>query len=338
MIKNTRVRRKELIREIENIRQAKLLTYLTGDRPSVGIPDRNFLFAKVAVDVLPILNNHLKRLGEAAKLDLFLYTTGGALEAPWPIVNLIRSYHDCFAALIPFKALSAGTLIALGANEIVMSKLALLSPVDPTGRLIKPGAPPVEISVEDVFGFIKLAKKEVEITKGQAVEEVLKLLVSEIPPSVLGSINRTYAHIRDLAEKLLRLHMQPEKDEDKIHKIVQYLTAKLHSHYYFINRAEARNTIGLVVKNAEDIKNQKNLDDLMSELFELYSKEMQLQAPFNPYLFIGDKSEKEDLFKRAFIESADYTHIFESRFRVFSTKDGVRIENKKSGWTFVEGD
>lgn len=338
MIKNTRIRRKELIKKIEEVRQAKLLTYITGDRSSVRIPKADFLFTAVAVDVLTILNKHLKKIGETDKIDLFLYTTGGGLDAPWPIVNLIRSYCRNFSVLIPFKALSAGTLICLGANEIVMSKLALLSPVDPSGHFLKPGVGRMTISVEDVFGFIKLAKEKVEITKEGSIEEILKLLTNEIPATVLGSVKRTYDHIRDLVEKLLALHLDPSKDNESIKRIVEYLTENLHSHDHFINRLEAKQTIGLTVKNAEQMKNDRNLDELMSELLDLYGREMQLEEPFNPYLFIDDKSENTGFFKRAFIESEAYTHIFESQLRVFSTKDGVRIEDKKSGWALKEGD
>jgi len=338
MIKNTRLKRKELISKIEDIRQARLIVYFTGDRPCVKLLKRNFLFTTVALDVLTILNTHLKKIGETDKIDLFLYTHGGALDAPWPIVNLIRSYCKNFSVLIASKALSAGTLIALGANEIVMSKLALLSPVDPSGHFMKPGVGLTPVSVEDVFGFIRLAKEELEITKGGKVEEVLKLLVNDIPPSVLGSVNRTYAYIRDLTQQLLALHMEPDKEKEKIERIVKYLTKELHSHDHLINRREAKEKIGLAVRNTERTKNGENLNDLMSELLELYGKEMQLQESFNPYLFLDDKSEKTDFFKRAFIESAEYVHIFESELRVYSTKEGIRVEEKKSGWELKEGD
>lgn len=343
MIKNTRVKRKELIKKIEDMRKSRLIVYLTGDRPSVGVRERNLLFTKVAVDVLTILNNHLKKIGETHKIDLFLYTTGGGLEAPWPIVNLIRSYCKHFSVLVPFKALSAGTLIALGADEIVMTRLALLSPVDPTRHLPPPEiAPklPKEVSVEDVIGFINLAKEKVRITQQEGVEEILKLLVTDIQPLTLGSVNRIHAHIRDLATKLLRLHISEELKgaSERIDKIVKYLTEQLHSHDHLINRHEARATIELQVTNSEDITDGDNLDNLMNDLYNLYSKEMQLEEPFNPYLFIEDKSEKTDFFKRAFIETTDYTHIFESEFRVFSTKEGIRTEEKKSGWELKEGD
>ena len=44
---------------------------------------------------------------------------------------MIREYCDTFSVLVPYKARSAATMIALGADEIVMSDLSELSPIDP---------------------------------------------------------------------------------------------------------------------------------------------------------------------------------------------------------------
>jgi ClpP class serine protease len=38
----------------------------------------------------------------------------------WPLVTLLRQYCKRLAVLVPFRAHSAGTLISLGADEIVM--------------------------------------------------------------------------------------------------------------------------------------------------------------------------------------------------------------------------
>jgi hypothetical protein len=339
MIKNTRERRKELIKKIEDLRQSKIIVYITGDRRTLKT-NPNLLITNVALDVLRILYQHLEKIQSTEKIDLFLYTAGGMLGAPWPIVNLIRSYCNTFCVLVPFNALSAGTLIALGANEVIMTKLALLSPIDPSRVIMIPGKPPKELSVEDVIGFIDLAKEKVRVPDERR-EEILKLMAQEISPTELGSVNRTHSHIRNLARKLLNLHLDCSNVDviKKRDQIIDYLTQDLYSHDYLINRKEAKEIIELPIQYADSItKDGTNLESLMCELFELYSKELELDDPFVPALFLEDKSEKEGIFKRAYIETLALTHIYESEFKVFSTPQGLRMDEKSGKWVKTEGD
>src|SRR2546426_9356965 len=74
----------------------------------------------------------LKEVGEQERIDLFLYSRGGELTTPLPIVHLIKSHCKKFNILIPYKAHSAAILICLGADEIVMGEMGQLSPIDPT--------------------------------------------------------------------------------------------------------------------------------------------------------------------------------------------------------------
>lgn len=68
-------RRKELIQQIEEKRQSKLIAFVTGDRPPTG--------AQIGDDAVRPLFDHLRGLGPVAKLDLFLYSRGGAVDVPW---------------------------------------------------------------------------------------------------------------------------------------------------------------------------------------------------------------------------------------------------------------
>ena len=340
MIKNSREKRKKLVAEIEKLRNSRVIVYITGDRRTVKASNPNMLVTNVALDVLSILHEHLGKKQRTERIDLLLYTAGGMLDAPWPIVNLIRSCCDTFCVLVPFKALSAGTLIALGADEVVMTKLGLLSPIDPSKTLLIPGKGVKQLSVEDVIGFIELAKEKVDVPE-ERHEEILKLLAQEVSPTELGSVNRTHSHIRDLAKKLLDLHLDSTKVDiaEKRDRIVDYLTKDLHSHDYLINRKEAQETIGLPVVYADSVGEEaKNLESVMDELLGIYGKELELDEPFVPSAFLDDKSEREGVFKRAYIETLDDTHIFESQLKVFSTPEGLKIDEKKGIWEKKEGD
>jgi ClpP class serine protease len=64
-------------------------------------------------------------------IDLILHTPGGLALASFQIARAINARPGKVTVFIPHYAMSGGTLIALAADEIVMSKHAVLGPVDP---------------------------------------------------------------------------------------------------------------------------------------------------------------------------------------------------------------
>lgn len=64
-------------------------------------------------------------------VDLVLHTPGGLVLASLQIARAIRQHKGKVRVFVPHYAMSGGTLIALAADEIVMSKHAVLGPVDP---------------------------------------------------------------------------------------------------------------------------------------------------------------------------------------------------------------
>ena len=149
----------DLIKKIEAKRGSKIITYITSDRQGP-------VNARVAMDIIPIISEQLRKIGKTTKIDLFLYTAGGDTMVPWRLVSMIREYCDTFSVLVPYKAHSAGTMIALGADEIVMSDLSEISPIDPSiANIFNPSDPAnpqnkILISVEDVIAYFDLAKNK----------------------------------------------------------------------------------------------------------------------------------------------------------------------------------
>ena len=64
-------------------------------------------------------------------VDLVLHTPGGLVLAATQIARAIRDRKGKITVFVPHYAMSGGTLIALAADEIVMSPHAVLGPVDP---------------------------------------------------------------------------------------------------------------------------------------------------------------------------------------------------------------
>lgn len=65
-------------------------------------------------------------------LDLVLHTPGGSPSAAEGIVNYLRSkFMKDIRVIVPHMAMSAGTMIACSAKEIIMGKQSNLGPIDP---------------------------------------------------------------------------------------------------------------------------------------------------------------------------------------------------------------
>src|SRR3989338_6799123 len=241
--------KKQLIKKIEEARGSRVITYLTSDRPGP-------VNARVAPDVIPLFSKQLRVIaanGKVPKIDLFLYSSGGDTLVPWRLASMIREHCDSFNVLVPYKAHSAATMIALGADEIVMSDLSELSPIDPsTANIFNPQDPQnpqnkIPISVEDVMAYFDLVKNKFGIKNDEELAKIFSKFIEASPqihPLALGNINRIHNLIRILAKRLLKSHKSPMKEDD-INKVVDYFTEKLYSHQYFIGRKEAKEDLGV---------------------------------------------------------------------------------------------
>lgn len=249
----------------------------------------------------------LKRTKKKDTLNLVLRSNGGVLEAPLPIVSLIREFFDNFSVYIPENAHSAATLLSLGANKLVMSPLSSLSPVDPQINLPNPeqkeNQPSLRFSVEDVAGYYKLLDK-LQITDEKKVE-ALKFLTEKIHPALLGQIERVRALIQVIADRIIKAN---SIDETRKALIIKKLTEDIPSHNYWITRAEAIE-IGLPVEKADPETNQL-LDDLMAKY-----KFMLAEHEHEIVIDIPDGSATlERVHDRAFIETPDHTYSFQTKY------------------------
>lgn len=301
--------KKSLIRQIEGLRNSRVITYLTSDRQGP-------VNARIAGDIIPVISRQLRTIGKTPTIDLFLYSTGGDTMVPWRLVSMIREYCDKFSVLIPYKAHSAATMISLGADEIVMTDLSELSPIDPsTANIFNPQDPKnpqnkIAISVEDVMAYFDLAKNKFGIKNDAELSAIFNKFVESNPqihPLALGNVNRTHNLVRILAKRLLKSHKLPMREEE-IEKIVDYFTEKLYSHQYYIGRKEAKEDLGLrTVVNTDE-----NLSRVMTDLFEEYRKEMKLSILWNPENELGlNAMQNRKDYKIAFIESWRLSNCFE---------------------------
>ena len=285
--------RKPLYDAIEQERETKIISYVTSDRANAE--------TQIGADCIDIFVDHLDAIGPTKRISLLLHTNGGNTAAAWRLVNLIKTFCDEFEVLIPYKAMSAGTLISLGAHRIVMTKQAALGPIDPS--LVHPLGPQIAngnqlaripVSVEAVRGFLDAAKSDLKIEDAALLSSILNELSNKVHPLVLGEIFRPRAQIRFLAEKLLNEHVQ---DSGKVQAIVDFLCADSGSHDYTINRREAA-ALGLPVE-----KPSAEFYEQLKKVHKDYSGQMKLSEPFNPMTLAQPNSSTNYQMVRGLIES-----------------------------------
>jgi ATP-dependent protease ClpP protease subunit len=281
--------RKKLIEELQRKRDSVIITYFAlTDRPNVP----PLLIEDGAIMPLHTL---LEQVGHKKAIDFFICTRGGSMMSAYSIVKMFREYSDKFSVLIPFRAHSAGTQIALGADEIVMSKIGQLSPVDPStanffNPLLVPQGNPADlrnrksISVEDVQSYLNLAKDRVGLVSESDQLEVFKELTRCYEPLALGNVARVYTETRVIAKEMLSLHMDAEKDEEKIEWIVKALTEE-YTHDFLITRDIAKKVgLKVVMPSPEE-------ESLMMKIYESYESEMKTNTPLDvEYLLSGQQS------------------------------------------------
>ena len=231
-----------LIKTLERLRKSRVLTYQTSPQ------------AKIGEGIVRPLYDQLESIGDVEHLDLVLDTLGGNVEMPWRIVSLIREFCDRFSVLIPYRAASAGTLLALGADEIVMTRLAVLGPIDPrTSHPLLPGEVK-EVSVQDMRHAMQFIRQAgVDIVGDEfaytpdAVAQLVCVLFDKVHPLAIGAIEQAYALAKLAGRRCLETHMSADDDNEKIQRIVDRLSDEYKSHGYQIPRKEAK-SIGLKVK------------------------------------------------------------------------------------------
>jgi hypothetical protein len=127
-----------LYKKIEEMRESRVLLYVTGDRQN--------LETRIHSEVGDFFADHLDTFCLPKKISLIIYSRGGDTLAGWMILNMIKLFCDEVEVIVPSKAHSTATLICLGANKIVMTKQATLGPIDPSVNTPLnpqvPGAPP----------------------------------------------------------------------------------------------------------------------------------------------------------------------------------------------------
>lgn len=219
--------------------------------------------AAISEEGIRVVYECLRKQGRVERLDLVLSTVGGNVTTTHQLALLIREYTQHLTILVPYRAKSAGTLLCLCADELILGTMAELGPIDPL--VGSSGAPPPDapgmISAQDIRTFREMAEQWFGVTREEDRLQVLALMAQRFFPTSLSSLYRSDRLVERVANELL-MYQLPNVEACARQHIVDQLVRGYPSHDYIVSRAEARK-LGLQVRYASQQE-----EDLLWELLQ----------------------------------------------------------------------
>lgn len=165
-----------LINEYSKLRDCNLLVYAAPTQspvPDVALTQKDYYFIKDLLDSCEI---------KKEKLDIYLETPGGSGETAEEIVKYIRKKYTNVSFVICGEAKSAGTIMAMSGDEILMTDTGSLGPID--AQMIIGRS---QVSAYDYTDWVEEKRKEAEKKGLNPVD--IAILAQISPGELKGAIN-----------------------------------------------------------------------------------------------------------------------------------------------------
>ena len=192
-------------------------------------------------------------------LLLVLHTPGGMAEAAQTIVDYLRSKFSAIDVLVPTYAMSAGTMIALGCDRVVMGKQSQLGPTDP--QLIVGNRAFSAHSIVEQFEEAKA-----EISGNPTLAHAWAPVLRSFGPALLQEARKSISYGETLVRDWLEQYMFSERDDpaSQAKEVAAHFGGNQHgSHGRRINRDEVKQQHVEVMDLEDD-------QDLQEEVLTLY--------------------------------------------------------------------
>ncbi len=143
-----------------------------------------------------VIRDLLANKKDLQRVDLYIETPGGSGETAEEIVKFLHNNFDTVSFVVSGEAKSAGTIIVLSGDEILMTETGSLGPIDAQmkiGRSV--------VSAYDYIEWIEEKKKEAEEQGG--LNPFDATMVAQITPGELGSVFHALKFAEDLVVEWL---------------------------------------------------------------------------------------------------------------------------------------
>ena len=246
------------IAKLENAHHSRviLLVHRQETMRLLGVPIARYIDINDSEDVL----RAIQMTDDDVPLDIILHTPGGLVLAALQIAWAIREHKGKVTVFVPHYAMSGGTLIALSADEIVMSRHAVLGPIDP------------QLGESPAASLLKVVEQK----------PISKIDDATLVKADIG--RKAIAQVRQAAGDILKRRLPADKAE----ALAEKLSSGTWTHDYPLF-AEFAKDLGLPVKT--------DMPDDVLELMTLYPQPVRTQSGGVEYLPVP--RQKETVGQRA---------------------------------------
>jgi hypothetical protein len=193
-------------------------------------------------------------LSKNGRIALLLDSPGGYARFAYQIANLIRKHCGGFTVIIPQYAKSAATLLALGADKIILGEDAELGPLD--AQTVDPGREEVLSALDEVQSVERLFASSLD-----AVDQTMQLLVNRTGKKVdtllspvlhfvaemmsplfekIDTVHYTqYSRVLKVAEEYAIRLLTPKYSPESAKTIARHLVERYPEHGFVIDSREA---------------------------------------------------------------------------------------------------
>ncbi len=248
-INAARYGRQEAIGEIEQ---------LTG-RTLICLVGENALIERVHV---PAFADLLHNIDKGTGIDLMVNSPGGDIDTAEKLITLVRKKagDQSVRVIVPAYAKSAATLIALGAQEIVMSETSELGPIDPQVTLVDGNG---HKTVHSAQNYVTTYEEFASKLQKDPDDIVARLMLDKLDPVTLRKLTRSMKRSKSIAAELLQTGMVPNEAEALAIADALADTKRWHSHGQMIGHEKC---VGLGLK----VTYLPSSSDLWQLLWQLY--------------------------------------------------------------------
>lgn len=191
--------RQSRIREIQDKTKSRLLCYVAGNGAQITRDD--------VIGMVELLHN----VPRGGNIDFLLHTGGGDINAAEKIVFMLRAAvgtESRFRVVVPDFAKSAGTLIALAADKILMSDSSELGPIDPQfPRRDSEGT----VRWHSVLNYLEAYETACRNVRAAPNDVPANVMLSTFDPTMLVQFEAVKRRARMLAEQHLNRWMFQKK-------------------------------------------------------------------------------------------------------------------------------
>lgn len=186
-------------------------------------------------------------------LVLLIHTPGGEIEAVESIVEYLHKKFNDITVIIPYLAMSGGSMISLASNCIIMGKQSQIGPIDP------------QIFANNQYYSARnilttFYKARIDIKDDSQLAHLWGPILHSMGPELIAKAESALKYSEQLASKWLTLRMFKNNNDAKAkaNKVAKYLNAEddqgvvdIHTHGQRID-IEILEELGVKTKCLED--------------------------------------------------------------------------------------